>query len=50
MRTETPGLDLDRMVVLSLRPRFAEAILAGDKTVELRRTVPKIVVPTRALL
>ena len=38
------------MVVLSLRPRFAEAILAGDKTVELRRTVPKIVVPTRALL
>ena len=43
-------LDSSRMVVLSLRPRFAEAILAGDKTVELRRTVPKIVVPTRALL
>ena len=32
------------------RPRFAEAILAGVKTVELRRTVPKIVVPTLALL
>ena len=43
-------LDQDRMVVLSLKPRFAEAILAGDKTVELRRTEPKIVVPTRALL
>ena len=38
------------MVVLSLKPRIAEAILAGAKTVELRRTEPKIVVPTRALL
>jgi predicted transcriptional regulator len=44
------GLDPHRMVVLSLKPRFAEAILAGVKTVELRRTEPKIVVPTRALL
>lgn len=44
------GLDPNRMVVLSLKPRFAEAILAGVKTVELRRTVPKIVVPTLALL
>lgn len=44
------GLDRDRMVVLSLKPRFAEAVLSGVKTVELRRTVPKIVVPTRALL
>ncbi|MXY09522.1 MAG: ASCH domain-containing protein [Acidimicrobiaceae bacterium] len=44
------GLDPDRMVVLSLKPRFAEAILSGVKTVELRRTVPKIVVPTLALL
>ena len=43
-------LDEDRMVVLSLKPRFAEAILAGVKTVELRRTVPKIVVPTRGAL
>ena len=50
MRIETQGLDPDRMVVLSLKPRFAEAILVGDKTVELRRTEPKIVVPTRALL
>lgn len=43
-------LDRDRMVVLSLKPRFAEAILAGNKTVELRRTMPQIVVPTQALL
>ena len=50
MTSEMSGLDADRMVVLSLKPRFAEAILSGVKTVELRRTVPKIVVPTRALL
>ncbi len=50
MSNDLHGLDSDRMVVLSLRPRFAEAILAGVKTVELRRTVPKIVIPTRALL
>ena len=50
MTVEMRGLDPDRMVVLSLKPRFAEAILAGVKTVELRRTEPKIVVPTRALL
>ncbi len=50
MAVEKQGLDPDRMIVLSLKPRFAEAILAGVKTVELRRTEPKIVVPTRALL
>ena len=50
MAVEMQGLDPVRMVVLSLKPRFAEAILAGTKTVELRRTEPKIVVPTRALL
>ena len=50
MTIDIPGLDPGRMAVLSLKPRFAEAILAGIKTVELRRTEPKIVVPTRALL
>ncbi|WP_419926406.1 ASCH domain-containing protein [Candidatus Poriferisocius sp.] len=50
MIDELGGIDQDRMVVLSLKPRFAEAILAGDKTVEFRRTAPKIDVPTRALL
>ena len=44
------GLDQDRRIVLSLKPRFAEAILAGNKTVELRRVKPKMVVPTRAFL
>jgi len=43
-------LDRDRMMVLSLRPRFADAILSGVKTVELRRTEPKIRVPTLALI
>ena len=50
MTVEIHELDPDRMVVLSLKPRFAEAILAGVKIVELRRTEPRIVVPTRALL
>ena len=44
------GLDQNRMVVLSLKPRFAEAILGGGKTVEFRRIALKIAVPTRALL
>ncbi len=50
MTEEIEALDQNRMIVLSLKPRFAEAILAGTKTVELRRTRPKIEVPTRALL
>ena len=50
MTEEIEALDQDRMIVLSLKPRFAEAILAGTKTVELRRTTPRIEVPTRALL
>ncbi len=40
MSNDSQGLDSDRMIVLSLKPRFAQAILAGVKTVELRRTVP----------
>ena len=44
------ALDRDRMMVLSLWPRFADAILSGAKTVELRRTEPKIRVPTLALI
>ncbi len=50
MAEEIEALDQSRMIVLSLKPRFAEAILAGTKTVELRRTTSKIEVPTRALL
>ena len=48
-RGERP-VDPDRMMVLSLKPRFAEMILSGSKTVELRRTGPRIRVPTRALI
>ena len=43
-------LDPSRTLVLSLKPRFAEAILSGRKTVELRRVMPRITVPTLALL
>ena len=44
------ALDRDRMMILSLRPRFADAILSGAKTVELCRTEPKIRVPTLAFV
>ena len=43
-------LDPARALVLSLKPRFAEAILAGTKTVEVRRVMPRITIPTLALL
>lgn len=42
--------DPNRVLVLSLRPRYAEAILSGAKTVELRRTRPNIKIPTLALI
>lgn len=40
----------DRLIFLSLKPRFAEAILSGEKQIELRRQPPRLDVPTRALL
>lgn len=43
-------VDPARALVLSLKPRFAEAILDGTKTVEVRRVMPRITVPTLALL
>jgi predicted transcriptional regulator len=43
-------LDPARTLVLSLKPRFAEAILTGTKTVEVRRVRPRMSVPTLALL
>lgn len=33
---------VDRSLILSVRPRFAEAILRGDKTAELRRKRPTL--------
>ncbi|MDE0040937.1 MAG: ASCH domain-containing protein, partial [Candidatus Poribacteria bacterium] len=33
--------------LISIRPNFAEAILAGKKTVEIRRRIPALQVGTR---
>jgi predicted transcriptional regulator len=33
--------------IISIRPRFAEAILTGQKSVELRRRVPDLCIGTR---
>ena len=43
------GVD-DRTIFLAIHPRHAQAILDGAKTVELRRTPPRIVTPTLAFL
>lgn len=43
MQSEPPAL------FLSLKPRFAEMILSGDKTVELRRVRPKLGASTLAI-
>ncbi|MER8886713.1 ASCH domain-containing protein [Mesorhizobium sp. M0678] len=33
--------------IISIRPKFAEAILSGQKTIELRRRIPLISIGTR---
>jgi predicted transcriptional regulator len=43
-------IDPDRRILLSLKPRYADAILDGSKTIELRRTRPRIEIPTDALI
>ena len=44
-------MDLDqRALFISLRPRFAEMLLEGSKTVELRRVEPTVARGARALL
>jgi len=40
----------DRLLFLSVKPIYAEAILSGAKTIELRRSRPRITVPTEALI
>ena len=42
--------EAERVLLLSLKPRFAEAILSGEKTIELRRIGPRAQSPIRALL
>jgi predicted transcriptional regulator len=40
----------DRTLFISLRPRFAELLLLGEKTVELRRVRPAVQPGTRVML
>lgn len=40
----------DRTLILSLRPRFAEAFIAGTKTVEVRRRPIRATAGTRVIL
>lgn len=40
----------ERLLLLSVKPRHANAILDGTKTVELRRRPPQIESPTEALI
>lgn len=41
-RLEDLNLEVARALLISIRPRFADAILVGTKTVELRRTRPTL--------
>jgi len=43
-------LENDRLLFLSLKPRYAELILDKRKSVELRRRPPQIETPTQALI
>lgn len=43
-------VDPTRRILLSIKPRFASAILEQTKTIELRRTPPRLEVPTEVLL
>src|SRR4051812_19884541 len=40
---EAADMDSDRSLLVSVRPRFADLLLAGTKTVELRRQRPAVV-------
>ena len=42
--------DGDRLIFLSLKPKYAQAIVGGSKTIELRRQPPRIHAPTKAVL
>lgn len=43
-------MDDTQLLFLSLKPKYAAAILSGDKTIELRRSRPLLNSPTSALL
>lgn len=45
------GSDIpDRALLISIQPRFSQAILSGTKTIELRRTLPTLPVSALALI
>lgn len=53
--TDAPAVEADRSLhdralLISIQPRFAEAILDGSKTLELRRTAPTLVPSALALI
>lgn len=48
--TDGTQCDPRRVLVLSLKPMYADAIVSGAKTIELRRTRPNIEIPTLALI
>ena len=41
---------MSRVLMLSVRPRFARALLAGTKTAEIRRRFPDVPVGTTVVL
>lgn len=41
---------LDRILLMSIKPQWVDAIVAGDKTYELRRRAPRIQEPTPAII
>jgi predicted transcriptional regulator len=43
-------VDRNRQLLLSVKPRYSQLILSGRKTVELRRTRPRVDIPTEALI
>src|ERR1039458_7312914 len=48
--TLSPDMKTNHAFLISIRPRFAEMIFAGSKTVELRRVCPKVSVGDLALV
>lgn len=48
--TQPPAAATARALLISIQPRFANAILSGTKTIELRRTMPTLEPDALALI
>src|SRR5258708_10947703 len=48
--TLSPDMKTNHAFLISIRPRFAEMIFSGSKTVELRRVCPKVSIGDLALV